>query len=71
MKAKSVSEIKFSFDKPLSSINDNDLSYKDENIKSKRSIFSKFKKEDHIKAGIYKNAFKYEYVTNNLNISIV
>jgi hypothetical protein len=71
MKAKSINEVKFSFDKPLSNIEETDLVYKNKDVVAKRSVFSKLKKEDHLKAGVYENSFKYKHITNNLNISIV
>lgn len=71
VKAKNINEVKFTFDKPISNLDEPDLVYKDKNVVNKRSVFSKLKKEDHLKAGVYENSSKMKYVTNNLNISII
>ena len=70
LEAKQVNKVKFSFDKPIENIENMNLVVDFENIVKKRSIFSMFKKQKHVKSGTYNKVNDFEYITNNLNIFV-
>lgn len=70
LSAKQVDEVNFTFDKPFDSIENMNLVVDSENIVKKRSIFTMFKKQKHVKSGTYNKVNDFEYITNDLNIFV-